>query len=56
MCRLLLTHVSVIVSPSGGLLQSLPYLPYVRRLPVNTVSSIQSANLAGILGQLNLSG
>ncbi|KAF0311404.1 hypothetical protein FJT64_017725 [Amphibalanus amphitrite] len=48
--------ISGSVAKTGGLLQSLPYLPYVRGLPVNTVSSIQQADLASILGSLNLSG
>ncbi|XP_043192356.1 uncharacterized protein LOC122365302 [Amphibalanus amphitrite] len=48
--------ISGSVAKAGGLLQSLPYLPYVRGLPVNTVSSIQQADLASVLGSLNLSG
>nr|QIV66984.1 larval cement protein 1-122k [Megabalanus volcano] len=41
---------------TGGLVNSLQYLPYVRGLPSNTVSTIQNANLARILGGLNLPG
>nr|QEG79393.1 larval cement protein band 1-122k [Megabalanus rosa] len=41
---------------TGGLVNSLQYLPYVRGLPSNTVSTIQQADLARILGGLNLPG
>ena len=56
MPRARLTELSVALCYSGGLMRSLPYLPYVQGLPANTVSVIQQANLPGILGGLNSPG